>query len=574
MKQFTFFLQWAKQQYRNLLLAILLVFIDVWLSVQLPYLMSVTISQSLGAGDVDAVRLQILRMLLFAFGSSVFGFISSVLTARAAQRFGNDLRSAFFTKVMSMPFVVSLRFESGILITRLTGDIQILSQYLAFLVQSVWRPLVILSLSLWNMGRLGSNLPVWIAVIAALLVVMFFIMRKLTDWFREIQIHFEKVNSLLKRTLRALRAIKVWSREPWEENRFAAENDRLLTLNIRIQSFMAVVNPLLMLIVSFSIIAVLMVSGEHIHNGSTTVGNVLALIIYAQQLMLCVVSLGQLFELTVRTGVSAKRVAAVLDVDSTFASGNASVPEGPAPLCVDSVSFAYSQESPEIIHDVNLCVQPGKDICIVGPTGSGKTTLCMLLARIIDPSSGSINLGDTCLQDYALHGLRRKIAYVPQVAELAPVSIAENIAYGFEGATKEDIVLAAKAARADDFITKLPNGYEEQVLQNGSSLSGGQRQRIILARALVRRPGILILDDCFTAMDMETERAVRAALKTCFPELTIISVTQRLTSVSQFDRIVVISDGRVVSEGDHESLMSTSEVYREIYMSQRSEVIE
>ena len=573
MKSFALYLPLARRRRKLLLSAALLVLADVWLSTQLPYLMSIAVGTAIDAGDAAGVRALLIRMLAFALGSAALGFIGSVLVARAAQRFGDDLRNRLFSTVMEMPYTQSARLETGALITRVMSDTQILSQFLAFLVQSVWRPLIILLLSLWHIGRLGGNLAAWIAAIATLLVVMFLLLRRLTPWFQEIQIHFEKVNSLLKRALSALRAVKAWNRAPWEEARFAGDNDRLLALNLRIQSFMAVVNPLLMLLVNGAVVIVLAVSGGRVRAGAVGISSVMAIVIYVQQMMMCVISLGQLFEMTARTGVSADRIGEIMRDAAPFSSGSAPVPESPLSLRLENASFAYAPGGPDVLHDLTLEPTRWRSTCIVGPTGSGKTTLCLLLARFIDPTAGRAALNGRDLADYDRAALRRRIALVPQTAELAPVSVAENIAYGLPDVPREEIVRAAKLAQADGFIARLPEGYDTPVLQNGASLSGGQRQRILIARALVRRPSILILDDCCTAMDTRTERALRAALREECPDMAVISVSQRLACAAEMDRMLLLVNGRLQAEGTHAELMAQSLVYRELYESQHSEVI-
>lgn len=574
MKRFSFFRPWISRQRGRLLLAVALVMVDVWMSTQLPYLMSVTVDSAINAADALALRGLMIRMIAFALGSALVGFIGSVLVARAAQRFGDDLRRAFIDRVMHMSYIQSAQYGSGVLITRMISDIQIISQFMAFMIQSIWRPFVVMTLSLWQIARLGGSLLAWLVAIAALMVLMFFAMRRLTPWFKEIQTHFEKVNSLIKRTLESLRAVKVWNREPWEEKRFAGENDRLLSLNLRIQTFMAFINPFLMLLVNCAVVAVLLVGGRRVGAGKTNVGNVLAIIIYVQQMMMCVISLGQLFEMATRTGVSARRVEEVMAVESAPAASGAAFPEQAPELRLEAARFAYGPDSPEILRGLDMTFPAGKRVCVAGPTGSGKTTLCLALAGFIAPTRGRVTAGGRSLGEFEPHALRRGVVMVPQVTELAPVSVAENIAYGLDGVTREDIIWAAKLSQADGFISQMPHGYDEPVLQNGASLSGGQRQRIAIARALVRRPKVLILDDCCTAMDIPTEQALRDALREHCPDMSVISVSQRLTNAADFDDIYVLADGKVESEGRHDALLKKSQIYRELFASQDSGVIE
>lgn len=575
MKLIRFYLKRLKPELRRLIPAAILVLPDVWLSLQLPYLMSIAVGTALNTGNLSDVQTPVLRMLIFSFGSAVLGYCGSVLIARAAQRFGNQLRNELFSSVMELPFTALSKLETGVLITRMVSDTQVTSRFLAFLIQSVWRPLIVLAFCLTQIARLGSNAYMWASVIAVLLCVMYFVMSRLSPWFTEIQIHIEKVNTLLKKTLGALRSVKAWNREPWEKGRFAEDNNRLFDLNIRIQSFMAVVNPLLMLLVNFAVMLVLLTQSRNAGHGTTSIENVMALIIYIQQMMMCVISLGQIFEMTTRTAVSVQRLDEMFDLGEGegMRSGSRTVPEADASLQLDGLSFSYASDSPQILRDITVHFPAGSSTCLIGSTSAGKTTLCLLLARFMEPSAGTILFNGVDLAEYDPHALRQKLVLVPQSTELAPASIADNIAYGLKGLSRDDIVQAAKIACADTFISQMQHGYDEMVTQEGSSLSGGQKQCIAIARALVRRPSVLILDDCCTAMDVTTERRLRKSLAEHCPHMTVISVSQRLCCTDLFDRMMVLSGGRISATGNHEQLMEQSELYKNLYLSQSGEVL-
>ena len=363
--------------------------------------------------------------------------------------------------------------------------------------------------------------------------------------------------------------VKAYVREEYEEDRFRQANDDLMHTSLRVQKLMAILNPLLMIVMNFSVVAIILLGGFQVEARAMEVGQVMAAVTYVTQILMSIMMVSTMFQSISRARASAARIREVLDTLPAIADGDKHAESGEAgrvEFC--SVSFRYAGAARPVLEDITLDIRPGELVAVLGATGAGKTTLCSLIPRFYDPESGQIRIDGIDARDYPLGELRRKIAFVLQKSELFSGTIADNIRWGNPDATDEEVEAAARTAQADDFIRGFQDGYQTVIGEKGASLSGGQKQRLSIARAILKKPEILLFDDSTSALDLGTEARLQEALRQKLQHTTVIMVAQRVASVRQADRIVVLEGGKIAACGRHEELLKTSAVYRDICASQ------
>ncbi len=519
-------------------------------------------------------------MLLITLIGGFFGTFCAYTAAHAAQSFGNDLRRDAYGRVMSLSIEQTDRFTTGSLVTRMTNDVSMIVEFVEMLLRMFVRaPMFFLGgtvMLLLLEVRFGIIL---LCSLPILLLTLILVLSRAIPMYSQIQKRLDQVNSVVQENVSGARVVKAYVSEDHEYNRFSSANGELCDVNYRVLKLMAIVAPVLHVVQNGAVIALILIGGVQLNSVANTgmsTGTIMAGITYVTQVVFSIMMLTNMFQSVSRAAASAKRVIEVLDTDPTVLSGEgAPVVETPVAVSMQNVSFRYPGTTGEpVLKDVNLEIKRGEVFAIIGATGCGKTTLVNLIPRFYDVDEGAVLLDGIPVTEYSLTDLRNRLGYVMQKSELFSDTIANNIRWGDPEASDEEVRRAATIAQADSFITGFQDGYDTFVAEKGASLSGGQKQRLSIARALARKPEILILDDSTSALDLATEARLQKALRENLKDTTVILIAQRIASVKSADRIAVIENGTVRDCGSHEELMRTSETYRDIYRSQMKQTEE
>ncbi|MBS6471355.1 MAG: ABC transporter ATP-binding protein [[Eubacterium] siraeum] len=512
-----------------------------------------------------------LKMLVFSLIGCFGGIASAAFGTAAAQKMGNDLRKDAFAKVMHMSFQQTDKFTTGSLVTRLTNDITAIQEFVAMSLRMFVRTgmqfiggiAVILTLNV-NFGIvLVISLPVQLIAVAI-------IMKKASPLFSIVQSRLDKVNSVVQENVSGARVVKAFTREEYEINRFDNANTDLMTTNLKVQKLLATLNPILMIIMNASVIAIIMIGGFQVEAKAMQVGEVMAAVTYITQILMSVMMVGMMFQQVSRSAASMKRVNEVLSTNPVISDGHKSADsDNSGTVEFRNVDFSYPGSSGKpVLSGIDLKAEKGQMIAILGSTGCGKTSLVNLVPRFYDATKGDVLVDGVNVKDYDVDTLRSKIGVVLQKSELFSGTVAENIRWGCETATDEEVKTAAKIAQAEEFIDGFNDGYDTMISEKGASLSGGQKQRMAIARAIIKKPEILIFDDSTSALDLSTEAKLHKALRESLSGVTVIMIAQRIASVMRADKIAVLENGSICAFGTHKELMESSSVYRDIYYSQ------
>lgn len=489
----------------------------------------------------------------------------------ASQNFGNDLRINLFEHIQKFSNKNLDQLKTGSLITRLTNDVVQLQTFVQMILRNIRSPLLLIG-SLIMAIRISPSLTLILVVAVPLLVaILYGLIRLSFPLFEKMQVKLDGVNTVLQENLSGIRVVKAFVRAKHEQKRFNTANKDYTETAIKAVRLMSLNMPLMMLVLNVSIVAVLWFGGLQSWNGSLPVGQLIAFINYITQLLMSMLMLSNMLTFFSRAKVSADRenevFSTISEITDVTESKKDTILNGR--IVFDNVSFAYDPADENLVLDgINFTAEPGETVAILGATGAGKSTLVSLIPRLYDVSSGSITIDGSDTRQISLEHLRRKIGYVMQQAILFSGTIRDNIRYGRPEATDEEVEQAAKAAEAHHFILELPQGYDTVLGQRGINLSGGQKQRLSIARALLIQPTILIMDDSTSALDAATESRIRQMLKKRLSSSTNIMIAQRVTSVIDADRILILENGRIAVQGTHDGLMSSSEIYRDIWKSQ------
>lgn len=554
------------------LLAPLLMLLEVAMDLLQPILMASIIDQGVMQNDTA----HILHTGLIMLGAAAIGLLGglgcTIYSSIASQRFGADLRRDLFLKVQTLSFRNLDDISTGSLITRLTSDIVQIQTMVQMLLRIFVRSPLLAIGSMIMAVIISPKLAIILAIAVPLLfVVMFFLIRATLPLFATVQKKLDKVNTVLKENFAGIRVSKAFVRAGYEKDRFHQANTDFTQVSVKTQRIVALNMPILTMILNVSIVVVLWLGGKNAIDGSFEVGSLVAFINYVTQVLFSVSSVAMMLVRISTAKVSADRIQEVMHTESEIA--NASHPAINAykqrEIVFDQVTFSYKPgiQKP-VLHHVSFKVRPGQTVAIMGATGSGKTSLVSLLPRLYDVTSGRIFIDGTDVRQFDLSALRERIGIVLQESILFTGTIRDNIRYGKADASDEEVIAAAKAAQAHEFISSMPEGYDTMLGQRGVNLSGGQKQRISIARALLLRPAILILDDSTSAIDMGTESRLQKELARLMNGRTCLMIAQRISSVIDADRILVLDDGELVAEGTHSELLASCELYQDIYQSQ------
>lgn len=517
------------------------------------------------------IQMGALMLGVTAIGA-VFAISRNIVSSNVSQNFGRDLRNDLYRKIQSFSFDNIDKFEAASLVTRLTNDVTQVQGFVHGLMR-IFVKAPLLCIGGLIMATLLNPGMAWVllAVVPIVSLLIFFSMRTGYPFFIRVQKSLDKVNGVMREYLSGVRVVKAFNRFEYETERFAGVNQDLAQTTISAMRVMAVFTPLIMLTVNISIIAVLWFGGIRVNDGSMHVGQIIAFINYMTQILFSLMMISNVFNMFVRARASAERIGDVLAETSTMHEEEkpAALEDYTGRIDFENVSFRYGNSSGEpVLRNISFDCKPGETLGIIGSTGSGKSTLVGLIPRFYDVSLGTVKVDGVDVRKAGIKELREKIAVVPQKTMLFTGTIMENISWGKERADMAEIEQAAAAAQADGFILNLPEGYQTLLGQGGVNLSGGQKQRISIARALVRKPEILILDDCTSAVDVTTEAKIKEALRVYSKSLTCIIIAQRISSVIDADKILVLDNGEIAGLGKHEELMETCEVYKDIFHSQ------
>lgn len=536
-----------------------------------PKLMSKIVDDGVLGQDMNLIIRTGLLMLLVLIGGGACGIAASAFGGIASQSFSRDLRVDVFKRVMGLSFEQTDKFTTGSLVTRLTADITAIQQMVDFMLRMLVRDSLLFFGGIIMM--LTLNVRFGIIILCALpveIIMMIVILKKANPYYFIVAKRLDSVNSVVQENVTGARVVKAYVREDTEEKRFDDANISLMESNLRVQTLMAILQPLLMIILNLSVIAVIVIGGWQVQAQAMKVGEVMAAITYLTQVLHGVMMMSMMFQTLAKASASANRLREVLETDPVIKSGSVSLSDKTGgTVSFKNVSFSYPEtKGRPVISDLTLDIKSGESVAILGATGSGKSSLVNLIPRFYDCTAGEVLVDGVNVKDCKLDELRKKVGIVLQKSELFSGTVEDNIKWGDKNATHEEVISAAQAAQADEFIQKIPAGYEGIIAEKGASLSGGQKQRLSISRAVLKKPEILILDDSTSALDLGTEAKLRAEIDRKMNGTTLIIIAQRIQSVKSCDRIAVLDHGKLCACDTHENLLKICEVYQDIYASQ------
>jgi ATP-binding cassette subfamily B protein len=553
----------------------ILMILEVIADIVIPYLMSLIVDVGIANRDINYVIRIGLLMILSALLGMTFGIISSHYGATAGFGFSAEIRKSVFKKVQGFSFSNLDKFSVSSLITRLTNDCNTLGQVammsLRMAVRAPFMMIFALIMALSINARLASVFMVAIPVTVVLLVI---IMSKARPLFIKMQSRVDRVNAIIQENLVGIRVVKSFNRQKHEEVRFKERNDSLRNTALKAVSILMFLFPVLTIVTYSTIIAVLWFGGKQVVSGTMGSGELVSFITYITQILMSLMMLSFFFMQLLRGSASASRIVEVLETESEIKEvQNPVLDIEDGSISFRNVVFAYPFSSENALKEINLEIQSGETIGIIGSTGSAKSTLVQLIPRLYDVTEGSVLVAGIDVKKYHIKTLRDKVAFVLQKNVLFSGTIRDNMRWGNENATDEEIINALKQSQAWEFVSKYDDGLDHKVEQGGDNFSGGQKQRLTIARALLKSPKIIILDDSTSAVDMTTDAKIQRAFKEELSDVTTIIIAQRISSIQHADRILVLNEGQIESAGSHEELLESSPIYREIYDSQQKGVV-
>lgn len=556
------------------ILVLILTFLQVFSNLYLPTLMSDIVDVGIVNGDISYIFKVGGFMLLVAALGVVVSIAASYFTAKSSMGFGKILRHEVFTHVEKFSLVGFDKIGTASLITRTTEDITQLQQALMIMMRiMIMAPMMAVGGIIMAVSKDAKLSLVIICAMPVLAVAIFLVVRKGMPLFKALQKKLDRLNLIQREGLTGIRVIRSFNRIDHEKKRFDDANHSYAGTAIKVNRIMAVMMPVLMLSLNFSMITIVWFGGLRVDHGNFQVGDLMAFLQYAMQIMMALMMGAMMFVMIPRAQVSAGRVNEVLETipDIKDPKQGRQVDGRKGEVEFQHVTFSYPGAEKPAIADISFHARPGEITAIIGGTGAGKSTMINLIPRFYDIESGRLLIDGVDVRDMTQKTLRSKIGYVPQKAVLFTGTVADNIRYGKEEATDEEVQHAADIAQATEFIMDMEEGFDSKVTQGGTNVSGGQKQRLSIARALIKKPEIYVFDDSFSALDFKTDAKLRAALREEITDSTVLIVAQRVSTVMDADRIIVLEEGHVAGIGKHRELMETCGVYREIVSSQLSE---
>lgn len=547
--------------------------LEVIVETIIPFLMSSMIDDGINKGDMQHILITGGYMGALALTGLFAGMMGGIYGAKASAGFARNLRRSMFANIQSFSFANIDRYSTAGLVTRMTTDVTNLQNAYQMLLRMCFRAPVSLICAMAMTFIINARLAcIYLIATILLSVVLAFIMKATYKYFSQVFEKYDELNASVQENVTSIRVVKAFVREKHEVGKFRKAADNVYRLFVKAENAMVTVSPIMMVTSYASIILVSWFGANMIVSSELTTGELTSMLTYCMNILMNLLMVAMVFVMLTMSLASGKRVAGVLNEKSTLAN-----PENPVyevkdgSIEFDNVSFSYNTKAEKpILNDINLKIKSGETIGIIGGTGSSKTSLVNLIARLYDVTEGSVKVGGKDVRDYDIETLRDKVSVVLQSNVLFSGTILDNLRWGNENATEEECVNACKLACADAFIESFPDKYNTKIEQGGTNVSGGQKQRLCIARALLKNPKILILDDSTSAVDTATDASIRKALSENIPDTTKLIISQRVSSVSHADKIIVMDDGEISAVGTHEELIKNSPIYNEIYVAQTS----
>jgi ATP-binding cassette, subfamily B, multidrug efflux pump len=537
----------------------------------IPVLMGNLVDNGVSLGNVSYVRNTGLMMLAVALFGLACGVAGAFMGAKAGSGFAKNLRKAMFDNIQKFSFANIDRFSPSSLVTRLTTDVTNVQNAFQMTIRMAMRAPAMLVVAMLMSFIISPRLAsIYLISVVILGILLFFIMRSATSYFQKVFERYDDLNESVQENVSAIRVVKAYVREDYEINRFQKAAANIYLMFVQAEMKVSWTSPLMSAVVYICILMISWVGGHMVIAQTLTTGQLMSLLTYCMNILSSLMFLAMIFVMVTMSEASCRRIAEVINEESSLTNPENPVTEvADGSIVFEHVGFAYNKDSKErVLKDINISISSGESIGIIGGTGSAKSSLVNLISRLYDVTDGRILVGGVDVRDYDMDSLRNKVAVVLQKNVLFSGSILDNLRWGNKEATEEECRKVCEIACADEFINKMPDGYNTHIEQGGSNVSGGQKQRLCIARALLKNPKVLIFDDSTSAVDTATDRRIREGLASFMPETTKIVIAQRISSVQTCDRIIVMDDGCVNGFGTHEELLAGNEIYREVYESQ------
>ena len=572
--------RFMKKYWHMALLASAFMIGEVFIDLLQPRMMAEIVNEGIlglsnnGQPDIHIIVNTGIRMMLVVICGGLCGLLSAVFTNITGQGAGNDIRKFCFDRIMSFSFTQTDDFSTGSLITRITNDVTQVQQLIMQLIRGLVRCLMFFIGGSAALLSLDMSFGVIVACAFPLIIIdVSFVVWRTNPLFTVLQESLDRLNNIIQENVTGIRVVKAFVQEKNEAERFDEANRHLVDTQFNVMMLLSYLRPVMNIVLNFAVAGIIYVGSNQVQKGDIAPGSVMAAITYISQILNGMMMLAMIFQTLSRGLASTKRLQEVIDTESEIKQEQLPM-EGDGSrgsVRSENVKFIYEDNGAEVLHDINLSITPGETLAIIGATGCGKTSLVSLIPRFYDAAEGHVYVDGVDVRAYDPAELRKKVTFCLQKAEFFSTTIRGNIALGDPDADEQEIRKAAASAQADGFIQQQPEGYDTVVAERGMSLSGGQRQRIAIARALLKKGEILIFDDVTSALDLKTEAALYAALNREYADVTKIIIAQRIASVRNADRIVVLDSGTISDCGSHDELMARSSVYRDIYHSQLKE---
>ena len=546
--------------------------LEVVMEVLIPFITAAIIDKGIEAGDMNQVYFYGAIMLVMAFFSLLFGILAGRFAAAASSGFASNLRDAMYENIQTFSFSNIDKFSTAGLVTRMTTDVtNVQNAYQMILRITVRAPLMLIcSMAMCFFINLKLS-SIFLVAMVVLAIALILIMSKTTKIFDQVFRRYDDLNASVQENVSAIRVVKAFVREEHENEKFSAASERLYKLFVKAEGILALNNPVMMLVVYGCITALSWFGARFIVGGSLTTGELTSMFSYVMSILMSLMMLSMIFVMLTMSAASGRRIAEVLNEKPDLTNPEKPVMEiSDGRIDFNHVSFSYKHggDGEETLHDIDLHIASGETIGVIGGTGCGKSSLVNLISRLYDVDKGSVKVGGRDVREYDMEMLRNQVAVVLQKNVLFSGTILDNLRWGKENATEEECKEACRQACADEFIERMPKKYETWIEQGGTNVSGGQKQRLCIARALLKKPKVLILDDSTSAVDTATDARIRESFAKKIPGTTKLIIAQRISSVQNADRILVLDEGRISGFGTHEQLLQNNEIYRDIYETQ------